>query len=162
MGPEGFEPSTPRLKGECSTPELRTLAGLSPEEEKSSSFDPFLGNSCGVESPCFWDIYDRMQLFDLIMADKFFYNTAHHPKGPQSLPTFVLRDGLVYTTPHHSDGEDPRAWYVVRDDRVYPTEHHPQRAALAVPWYEIRGGAVYAAEGHPHGRQLVAWFNLQD
>jgi hypothetical protein len=25
LGPEGFEPSTPRLKGECSTPELRTL-----------------------------------------------------------------------------------------------------------------------------------------
>ena len=96
------------------------------------------------------------------MADRYFYNTAHHPKGAQRLPTFVLREGLVFTTPHHSDGEDPRAWYVVRDDLVYPTEHHPQRAALTVPWYEIRGGAVYAAQGHPHGRQTVAWFNLLD
>jgi hypothetical protein len=73
-----------------------------------------------------------------------------------------LRDGWVFTTPHHSDGEDPRAWYVVRDGLMYPTEHHPQRAALTLPWYEIRGGAVYAAQGHPHGRQSVAWFNLQE
>ena len=30
LGPEGFEPSTPRLKGECSTPELRTPRGRAP------------------------------------------------------------------------------------------------------------------------------------
>ncbi|MBL0058517.1 MAG: hypothetical protein IPP35_05295 [Elusimicrobia bacterium] len=96
------------------------------------------------------------------MTEKYLYNTAHHPKGPQALPTFVLRNGWAYTTPHHSDGEDPRAWYVVREDQLFPTDHHPQRAALTVPWYSIRGDAVYAAEGHPHGRQSVPWFILKD